>query len=615
MGQLIISLIRLAWNLGQLLFTVLIYRPAAWIGVKVMERFSIRKNTLALYGLGLAILLMLLTSLQLFATVVVFLWIAAAFVLAVSISFFTIQEEEGFISDVEWNKEQKALDKAALKDSKNVSNWEDEENEDLEYVDVLSRSEVIELIETAMSGSKLYPQEDFEKRPNFYLSEYYVINNIAPDGEVDVTFRTYSGADMVKTTDDLRKNLSNILASSFQYEGAEEYIVTGQLQGSINLKLYPVMPDDGKIDFVADTFIHTDEIWEDTNHLEQGIPYAVDENRNRLYYQPYENHALAGGSSGGGKSVWARNIVAGLCKSDAIIVGLDLKMGVELEPFSDRLTALATTPDEAVKLLEVLVNVMNVRYGIARSRGLQGVPKDSKEFPLIAVVMDEIAQLTDSDNFPTKALKDEYWIPIMSNLKKLYTLSRAANMVLIAMTQSPKATIVDTNMRNNIKSSFGMLTKDNTQLVTIIGPDGDKIPTITPDEVGSGYGVGKGFGSGVTKFKTYFISTERLNELIKETAVNNPDVRANDKYNSWKLLGEFEDEVWNSRLTFWEEIGMITSAGYDALINTESLLSIRHKLTEKEVNFILKSYLDMLPDGKLIAKRFTFEDINAFADM
>lgn len=613
---ILISLIGLLLRVGVLLFGFLIFRPVTWIGVKVMERFSIRKNTLALYGLGLAVLLILLTGLQIFGSFVAILWIVAAFLLVASLCLFTISEDEEFISDVEWNKEQKALDKAALKDSKKVTNWEDEEyKEDEDYNNVLSHNEIINLIETSMSGSKLYPQEDEEKRPNFRLSDYYVINNIAPDGEVDVTFRTYTGADMVKTTDDLRKNLSNVLASSFQYEGAEEYVVTGQLQGSINLKLYPVMPDDGKIDFVADTFVHTDEIWEDTNHLKQGIPYAVDETGNRLYYQPYENHALAGGSSGGGKSVWARNIVAGLCKSDAIIVGLDLKMGVELEPFSDRLTALATTPDEAVKLLETLVRVMNVRYGIARQRGLQGVPKDSKEFPLIAVVMDEIAQLTDADNFPTKALKDEYWIPIMSNLKKLYTLSRAANMVLIAMTQSPKATIVDTNMRNNIKSSFGMLTKDNTQLVTIIGPDGDKVPTITPDEVGSGYGVGKGFGSGVTKFKTYFISTERLNELIKETAVNNPDVRANDKYNSWSMLGEFEDEVWNSRLTFWEEIGDITPAGYEALIDAKTLASVRHKLTEKEANFIIKSYLDMLPDGKLIAKRFTFEDINEFAAM
>lgn len=612
---LFISVIRLAWNLGQLLFTVLIYKPATWIGVKVMERFSIRKNTLALYGLGLAVLLMLLTSLQLFATIVVFLWIAAVFVLAVSISLFTIQEEEGFISDVEWNKEQKALDKAALKDSKNISNWEDEENEDLDYVDVLSNAEITSRIETSMSGSKMYPQEDFEKLPNFYLSDYYTINEIESDGTVDVTFRTYVSAEMAKTTEDLRKNFSNVLTSSLEYEGAEEYFVTRQVQGSINLKLYPVMPETGEIDFVTMTFAHTDEIWEDTNHLVQGVPYAVDKFGNRLYYKPYENHALAGGTSGGGKSVWARNIVAGICKSDAIIIGFDLKKGVELAPFGDRLTALATTRDEALILLEVLVNVMNTRYGLADMQGLTGIPADSKEFPLIAVVMDEIAQITDIKKYPTKQEKDDYYYPMISNLGKLYALARAANIVLIAMTQSPKATILDTEMRNNVISSYGMRTKDNTQLVTIIGPEGESIPVIKPDELGAGYGVGKGFGSEVVKFKTYFITPERLELLVKETAVNKPDVLGNDKYNMWAGLYEFEEEVWNTAISFWSATKMISEDAETALMDAKTLTEIRSKITQDDVNFLLKAVVDNKKNGKLIEKRFTFEDINAFADM
>lgn len=586
-----------------------IKKPTVWLSVMAMENFAIRKKTLALSGFGITVAFVLLAQLQILGSVVTLFWILAAFSFLVSFSMLGIQEEEEFIEAAEDIKAQKRADREELKLSKNTSDWEANDND---YDSSLSQAEIARRIETVMSGSKLYPEEDYEKLPNFYLTDYYTINEIEEDGTVDVTFKTYTSSTMAKTTDDLRKNLASLLAASMEYEGTEEYLTPGQVQGSINLKLYPNMPENGEIDFVKDIFVHTDEIWEDTDHLKQGIPYGVNSVGQRCYYKPYENHALAGGSSGGGKSVWARNIVAGLAKSDAIIIGFDLKMGVELEPFADRLSALATTPDEALILLEVLVKVMNIRYGIARQRGLQGIAADSKEFPLIAVVMDEIAQLTDSDNFPTKALKEQYYYPIQSSLKKLYTLARAANMVLIAMTQSPKATIVDTNMRNNIASSYGLRTKDNTQLVTIIGGAGEKLPIIAPDEIGAGYGVGKGLGNDVVKFKTYFISTEKLNTLIKETVKNTPDL-AKDPYKSWAMMTKFNDEVWNSRLVFWEETGMISEKAYSALVDAKTLTEIKNELNPKEVTFILNSVVDMLPDGKLLSKRFTFEDINEFA--
>lgn len=608
----IVPLVKLTFQLIRLVFNLFIARPAVALGIKILTKFNMRKNTLGFYTLGLSALLIMLTGVQLFASITPILWIVAIVIMLMGFCIFTIEEDEEFIEEVEYLKEQKKLEKKQAKEEVQYADWEfseDDEEEKSRY----TYEQVVKLVETAMSGSKLYPQEDYEKRPDFYLSDYYTINRVEPDGEVDITFKSYSGADMVKTSEDMSKNFPNVLASVFQYETAVEYKEPGQPQGVFNLTLYPSKPDTGEIDFVNDFFPHTDEIWEDTDFYGKGVPYAVDTFGQRLYYQPYENHAFAGGSSGGGKSVWARNIVIGACKSNAIIVGFDLKQGVELAPFADRLTAFATTPAQAVVLLEALVRVMNIRYAVAQERGWEKIPFDSKEFPNVTIVIDEIAQLTDVTYYPTKELKDEYWTPIMDSLGKLYTLARAANMTIIAMTQSPKATIFNTNMRNNITSSYGLRTKDNTQLVTIIGPEGDNVPPISSDEVGAGYGVGKGFGNSVVKFKTYFIDSNRLKQLIKDTAHLKPDVRANDEYNTWKLLGEFEQTQWEGYLNTWLDQERISENAYTALIDAKTLTSIKHKLTEKEISLIVKSFIDATPAGKFIGNRFSFDDLNEFA--
>ncbi len=82
-------------------------------------------------------------------------------------------------------------------------------------------------------------------------------------------------------------------------------------------------------------------------------------------------HELVLGATLSGKSMYLRHLVAGLAEQRVALAGIDCKRGVELAPFAPRLSALATDPAEAAELLPVLVQEMEDRYDLIRTR--QGI--------------------------------------------------------------------------------------------------------------------------------------------------------------------------------------------------------------------------------------------------
>ncbi|WP_268249697.1 FtsK/SpoIIIE domain-containing protein, partial [Streptomyces anandii] len=64
-------------------------------------------------------------------------------------------------------------------------------------------------------------------------------------------------------------------------------------------------------------------------------------------------HQLTLGATLSGKSMYLRQLVAGLAQQPVALVGIDCKRGVELAPFAPRLSALATDPEQATELLPV----------------------------------------------------------------------------------------------------------------------------------------------------------------------------------------------------------------------------------------------------------------------
>ncbi|MDB1087351.1 FtsK/SpoIIIE domain-containing protein [Streptomyces sp. ACA25] len=150
-------------------------------------------------------------------------------------------------------------------------------------------------------------------------------------------------------------------------------------------------------------------------------------------------HQLTLGATLSGKSMYLRHLVAGLSGRPVALVGIDCKQCVELAPFASRLSALATDPEQAARLLPVLVRIMEERYDLIRAR--QGLPPDTPEHTLtsdvwglpaaerpvpIVLFVDEVAEL-----FLTATRKDEERRDEMvTHLIRLAQLGRAAGIFL-----------------------------------------------------------------------------------------------------------------------------------------------------------------------------------------
>ncbi|GAA4484454.1 FtsK/SpoIIIE domain-containing protein [Actinoallomurus oryzae] len=106
-------------------------------------------------------------------------------------------------------------------------------------------------------------------------------------------------------------------------------------------------------------------------------------------------HWLNAGATQSGKSNLANAIIKGLAPQPVAIVGFDLKGGVEFTPYAPRLSALATTRTECVRLLDDLVGVLTDRMRICREAGARNVWRlleQVRPVPIV-VLVDEVAEL------------------------------------------------------------------------------------------------------------------------------------------------------------------------------------------------------------------------------
>ncbi|MET7603212.1 FtsK/SpoIIIE domain-containing protein [Streptomyces avermitilis] len=138
--------------------------------------------------------------------------------------------------------------------------------------------------------------------------------------------------------------------------------------------------------------------------------------------------ALTVGANQSGKSMFQRNLVKGLAPLPVAIAGIDCKRGVEQSAYAPRLSALATTPDDAASLLDVLVAEMESRFDLLSLRGasdLWELPEEVRPVPIVLLV-DEIAEL-----FLISSKKDEERRErLVTSLVRLAQMARAAGIFL-----------------------------------------------------------------------------------------------------------------------------------------------------------------------------------------
>jgi S-DNA-T family DNA segregation ATPase FtsK/SpoIIIE len=172
----------------------------------------------------------------------------------------------------------------------------------------------------------------------------------------------------------------------------------GTFRGAV--RVYPT-PDDlaNRCELrVLDTDPHADAIpWPgpSVSSITEPIDLGPFEDATPCLVLFLRRHGLFGGTTGAGKSGCLNVLIGNLCAcTDVVIWAVDLKKGMELQPWMSCIDRLATTPEEARALLADAVAVLEARAALLAKHG-QRVWQPSPEMPALIIIVDEYAELVD----------------------------------------------------------------------------------------------------------------------------------------------------------------------------------------------------------------------------
>jgi S-DNA-T family DNA segregation ATPase FtsK/SpoIIIE len=168
----------------------------------------------------------------------------------------------------------------------------------------------------------------------------------------------------------------------------------------------------------------------------------------------HEPHSLVAGATGSGKSVLIQalllDIAATNTKELAQIILIDPKMGVDYAPLADlphMRGEIVTTKEEAVEILEALVQEMEDRYrAFARARARDLPSYNAKvsveeRMPMLFLVHDEFADWM---------FDDAYKAAVSAAVQRLGVKARAAGIHLIFAAQRPDKDVMPMQLRENL---------------------------------------------------------------------------------------------------------------------------------------------------------------------
>ncbi|HXL91804.1 MAG TPA: FtsK/SpoIIIE domain-containing protein, partial [Streptosporangiaceae bacterium] len=164
-------------------------------------------------------------------------------------------------------------------------------------------------------------------------------------------------------------------------------------------------------------------------------------------------HALLAGATGSGKSGGLNELMANLAAcGDVIIWAIDLKRGMELQPWEPCIDRLATTPPEAAALLSDAVTILYGRADqLARHGKREWAP--SPAMPALVIIIDEYAEL------------DEH---AMDHADTIARLGRAPAVTLVAATQRPTQDVMGRSAvrsQMNIRIAFRVEEQRDVDLI------------------------------------------------------------------------------------------------------------------------------------------------------
>ena len=179
---------------------------------------------------------------------------------------------------------------------------------------------------------------------------------------------------------------------------------------------------------VLDTDPHADAIaWPgpSARSIRQPVDLGPFEDAEQCKVSFLRRHALFAGTTGSGKS-GGLNVLMGTLTAceDVVIWAIDLKQGMELQPWGGCIDRLATTPQQAAALLADAVGILHARAAHLAATGRR-VWEPSPDTPALIIVIDEYAELADEAP------------GAMDDTDSIARLGRAVAVTLVAATQRP----------------------------------------------------------------------------------------------------------------------------------------------------------------------------------
>lgn len=133
-----------------------------------------------------------------------------------------------------------------------------------------------------------------------------------------------------------------------------------------------------------------------TTTITAPVDLGVFEDASPVLVDLLRKHVLLGGATGAGKSGLLNVILADLTACpDVLVWGVDLKNGMELQPWAPCLDRIATTPTQADTLLTDAVRVLEDRAEQLAAAG-DRVWEPTRDRPALVIVIDEYAELAET---------------------------------------------------------------------------------------------------------------------------------------------------------------------------------------------------------------------------
>ncbi|MBB5708373.1 FtsK/SpoIIIE domain-containing protein [Sphingopyxis panaciterrulae] len=187
-------------------------------------------------------------------------------------------------------------------------------------------------------------------------------------------------------------------------------------------------------------------------------------------------HSLVSGNTGSGKGILATNLMLDLCAlnapEDIELHLIDPKRGVDYA-WARRLPHLrggiVADQDEAVALLERLVNQMEERYDLISERGYRNIDQYNRRvaaeerLPRVFIFFDEVANWMQDDDFKKT---------VDSLLNKIATKARAAGLHLFMVYQRADVQVMTMQLRTNLGNRLILRLPDEGSSKIALGEKG-----------------------------------------------------------------------------------------------------------------------------------------------